>query len=79
MKVALFGGTGFVGSYLTEELLNNKHKPVLLVRSGSENKITNSDECTINIGDVSNKEIIEDTIKGADAVIYNIGLIRLYP
>ena len=41
MKVALFGGTGFVGSYLTEELLNNKHKPVLLVRSGSENKITN--------------------------------------
>ena len=35
MKVALFGGTGFVGSYLTEELLNNKHKPVLLVRSGS--------------------------------------------
>lgn len=79
MKVALFGGTGFVGSYLTEELLNNKHKPVLLVRSGSENKITNSDECTINIGDVSNKEIIEDTIKGADAVIYNIGLIRQYP
>ena len=39
MKVALFGGTGFVGTYITEELLNNNHDPVLLVRPGSENKV----------------------------------------
>ena len=32
MKVALFGGTGFVGSYIIDELLKNGHEPVVLVR-----------------------------------------------
>jgi len=79
MKVALFGGTGFVGKHITDELLNNGHNPVLLVRPGSENKVSRSNECTINTGDISEKEIIKKTIKDADAVIYNIGLIRQYP
>ena len=79
MKVALFGGTGFVGTYLTEELLNNNHTPVLLARAGSENKITRAKDCVINTGDVSDKNIIEDTIRDVDAVIYNIGLIRQFP
>ena len=79
MNVALFGGTGFVGTYLTEELLNNNHTPVLLVREGSENKVTRAKDCIINIGDVSDKKTIEDTIRDVDAVIYNIGLIRQFP
>ena len=58
MKVALFGGTGFVGTYLTEELLNNNHTPVLLARTGSQNKITRAKDCVINTGDVSDKNII---------------------
>ena len=52
MKVALFGGTGFVGKHITDELLNNGHNPVLLVRPGSENKVSRSSECTINTGDI---------------------------
>ena len=42
MKVALFGGTGFVGSYIIDELLANKHKPKLLVREGLRKEITSS-------------------------------------
>ena len=42
MKVALFGGTGFVGSYLVRELINNDHTPRVLVRTGSEDKLTNT-------------------------------------
>ncbi|MDG1847707.1 MAG: NmrA family NAD(P)-binding protein, partial [Candidatus Marinimicrobia bacterium] len=34
MKVALFGGTGFVGSYIIDQLLDSGHKPRLLVREG---------------------------------------------
>lgn len=79
MNVALFGGTGFVGTYLIEELLNNNHTPVLLVREGSENKVTRAKDCIINIGDVSDNKTIEDTIRDVDAVIYNIGLIRQFP
>ena len=79
MKVALFGGTGFVGKYITDKLLNNGHIPLLLVRPGSENKVSRANDCTLNIGDISDKEIIENTIKESDAIIYNIGLIRQYP
>ncbi len=39
MKAALFGGTGFVGRYLVDELLERGHVPVLLVRPGSEDKL----------------------------------------
>ena len=61
MKVALFGGTGFVGTYITEELLNNNHDPVLLVRPGSENKVYLPDKCHVNIGDITDFESIEQT------------------
>ena len=61
MKVALFGGTGFVGTYITDELLHNNNHPILLVRPGSENKVSRANDCTVNIGDISDKEIIENT------------------
>ena len=39
MKVAVFGGTGCIGSYVVEALLDGGHDPVLLVREGSEQKV----------------------------------------
>ena len=40
MKVAVFGGTGFVGSYIIENLLAEGHSPKLLVRSESIYKVS---------------------------------------
>ena len=63
MKVALFGGTGFVGSYLIDCLILNDYIPQVLVRSGSENKIRS--ECNIIIGDncsIGSNVIIRNTI-----------------
>ncbi len=51
MKVALIGGTGFVGSYLIDELISNEHTPRLLVRKNSEDKVIQSDKCEIIKGD----------------------------
>ena len=79
MKVALFGGTGFVGTYITEELLKNNHDPHLLVRPGSEHKVFQPDKCKVNIGDIRDLKTIEITLKDTDAVIYNIGIIRQFP
>ena len=79
MKVALFGGTGFVGSYIIDELFKNGHEPVVLVREGSESKLNNSEKCKIISGDVTDVKSIENTIEGSDAVIYCIGIIREFP
>lgn len=79
MKVALFGGTGFVGSYITDELLEHKHKPKLLVRENSTKKLLDADKCDIIEGDLSNYEAVKKLIKSADVVIYSIGLVREFP
>ncbi len=79
MKVALFGGTGFVGSYIIDELLNHKHKPKLLVRENSEKKLLKPDKCEIVLGDLNNLSAMKKTIKSADVVIYSIGLVREFP
>ncbi len=79
MKVALFGGTGFVGGYLVDELLRAGHQPVLLVRAGSESKVRQRDAVEIVSGDLSDVGAIETVLDGADAVIYNVGILREYP
>ena len=77
MKVAIFGGTGFVGSYIIDELIKNKHKPIVLVRSGSEHKLIQKDKCKIVTGDLNDHNAIEKTIKSAESVIYTIGLVGI--
>lgn len=76
MKVALIGGTGFVGSYLVDELIEQNHEPVLLVRPGSESKVQHSSRCRLVPGDAKDSEAIRRTLDGCDAAIYNIGLLR---
>jgi len=79
VKVAVFGGTGFVGSYLVDALLAAGHEPVLLVRAGSESKVNRRDDVHIVPGDIATPAAIDAALEGADAVIYNIGILREYP
>ena len=79
MKVALFGGTGFVGSYIIDELLRQGHHPVLLVRPGSHGKLERAAQCTLVEGDIADETAIQNTLQDSDAVIYNIGILREYP
>ena len=76
MKVALIGGTGFVGSYLVDELVADQHRPVLLVRPGSESRVEHRARCTVVSGDVNDIEALRKTLDGCDAAIYNIGILR---
>ncbi len=77
MKVALFGGTGFVGSYILAELLREGYNPRLLVRNESLSKVI--EPCKVVNGDIENENAVVKTIDGADVVIYNIGIIREFP
>lgn len=76
MKVALIGGTGFVGSYLTEALLNAGHELSMLVRKGSEAKITADGPVHTVSGDLSSATALRSVLDGCDAVIYNVGILR---
>ena len=79
MRVAVFGGTGFVGGYLVRALLQAGHDVRLLVRPGSEHKMAGRDRCSITTGDIGSLHAIDATLADAEAVIYNIGLLREYP
>jgi NADH dehydrogenase len=79
MKVALFGGTGFVGSYLVDALVAHGHQPRLLVRPGSESKVVQPERCEVVPGDIDDPAAVAACLQGAAAAIYNIGLIREFP
>ena len=76
MKVALVGGTGFVGTYLVDGLLGAGHEPIVLVRAGSESKLERAPECRTVTGDIGNDDALNELVQGADAAIYNVGILR---
>lgn len=79
MKVAVFGGTGFIGSYLIDELVTHGHSPVVLVRRGSELRLRQNEYCKKVYGDIKDAGAVHDTVAGCDAIIYNIGILREFP
>ena len=79
MRVALIGGTGFVGRYLVDALRKNRRDLSLLVRPGSESKLVLPHDCRIVRGDLSSDNAIARTLEHSDAVIYNVGILREFP
>ena len=79
MKVAVFGATGFVGSYLVDALLEAGHTPSALVRPGSEGKLHERERCRTTEGDLANADAVRETLEGCDAAIYCVGLLREFP
>ena len=60
MKVALIGGTGFVGSYIVDELIMNDYTPRILVREGSESKVIQPEKCEIINGDIDDNDALNE-------------------
>ena len=79
MRVAIIGGTGFVGSYLVDELIEQGHEVSLLVREGSEHKVRSSDSIRVVPGSINSSTSICDALAGCDAVIYCVGILREFP
>ena len=79
MRVALIGGTGFVGGYLTDALLTAGHEPILLVREGSESRIRQRERVTTVTGNIETPGALRSALQGCDAAIYNVGILREFP
>jgi len=73
MKIALIGGTGFVGSAVLEELLQRGHQVTALARDPA--KYTARDGLAVVKADVLDAAQVADAVRGTDAVVsaYNPG------
>jgi NADH dehydrogenase len=79
MRVAIIGGTGFVGGYLVEALVAAGHEVACLVRPGSAEKLRGGASVTRVPGELGSAEALRRLVEGCDAVIYNVGLLREFP
>ena len=61
MKAIVFGGSGFLGQYIVQELLSRKYKVTIFDRSYPKNKYLKN----LNFikGDIQNKEKVVNAIK----------------
>lgn len=67
-KIVIFGGSGFLGSYLSDELLRNNFD--IIIADTQKPKIHHPKQKFVKIN-ILNLESIKSTIKGAD-VVYNL-------
>lgn len=79
MRVAVIGGTGFVGGYLVEALVAAGHDVVCLVRPGSEGKLRGGTSVQRVPGELGSVSALQTLVEGCAAVIYNVGLLREFP
>ena len=84
MKIAVTGGTGFVGRHLLRELLDAGHQVLCLARKGSEKKVEGwvktGDEVEFFHADIREAGSLEAApLSGCGAFIHLVGIIREIP
>lgn len=79
MKVAIIGGTGFVGSNIARALVKSGHQVSLLIRKGSEPKAPQVEVWRTTAGDIDDSAALDQALAECDAVVYSVGLLREFP
>jgi len=67
-KFLVTGGNGFVGSHVVSQLLEQDAQVKILDLNQNSNSYNNNVELVI--GDICNKELVAETVKGCDVVIH---------
>jgi nucleoside-diphosphate-sugar epimerase len=77
MKVFVTGASGFLGSHVAEQLSEQGHSVVALVRRSSNTKfLATLKNVELAYGAVEDKASVRAAIRGADAVIHSAGLVK---
>lgn len=76
MKIAIIGATGFVGSQITNELVNRNHD--VLAISRKEN-ISNNENLRFAQADVTDVDTLTEILKGADVVVNAFSPLATHP
>merc|ERR1719273_2419658 len=74
-KVAVFGGTGFVGSAVCERLIKKGYEVTGVSRRGKNPKPDNDNLEKVNwvSGDATDAATVKNIVKNADAVVHAVG------
>jgi uncharacterized protein YbjT (DUF2867 family) len=76
MKVLVVGGSGFIGTTLSRELVDRDHEVTVLSRSPDDQELP--EEVTTVSGDVTDYDSIEGAFEGQDAVYFLVALSPLF-
>jgi NADH dehydrogenase len=76
MRIFVAGGTGFVGEHLVSALREKGHEVNLLVHRRNPQSANGINQVE---GDVTRLETFEQAVRGCDAVINLVGIIREFP
>lgn len=74
MKIAITGGTGFIGGQLARRLAAEGHEVIVVARRGREQKMPAG--MTLVLSDLSNEESLAEVLAGCDAVAHCAGINR---
>ena len=72
IKITIFGATGGTGKQLVEQALAAEYEVVVYARNPSKLNITH-EHLTVVQGELSDQALIENAIKGTDAVLSTLG------
>ena len=75
MRIAITGGTGFIGRHLAQRLATEGHEVVLIARSERDNAISAS-RMKFVAGDLSDVTVLAEAFSGCHAVAHCAGINR---
>jgi NADH dehydrogenase len=73
MRIAITGGTGFVGRHLAQHLLSIHHEPLLIARGKDERHVP---VAPVVHSDLSDAGLLAERIQGCDAIAHCAGINR---
>jgi len=76
MKIAVTGGTGFVGGFVVNELLRRGHEPLVVARRPDEARSRFNRPVAAAAGEVSDTASLYRAFAGCDAVVHLVGIIH---
>tara|TARA_B100000315_G_scaffold69103_1_gene62950 strand:+ start:574 stop:1461 length:888 start_codon:yes stop_codon:yes gene_type:complete len=74
--ILITGGTGFVGSHLVPKLFESGYEVRCLVRNWVKAETLKASSVELVLGDVTNRESLEQAMAGVETVIHLVAVIR---
>lgn len=78
VKIAVVGGTGFVGSHVVRDMIRAGHEVTAVVRPTSQRQVLDGAPVRFVTGDLADPASLRAAFAGHDAVVHAAGLLSLW-